>query len=131
MTGMVGYSYLSDQQKNLELAVAQVKGMNNFYFESLNTLMQADDGMDQRELLRKKLLEMPGVVDVRPIRGPEVERKYGKGLPYEHIQDDLDRRAMNGEPVVDIKEKDGTRLITVVQPYFLTKRALPLIEWVV
>ncbi len=121
MAGLMEYSYLSDRSKNLDLAVTQVKGMNNFYFDSLNTLMQADEGMEERDLLRDKMLELPGVVDVRVLRGKEIMRQYGEGRAYERVEDDLDRRALAGESILTIEEKDGARLITVLEPYLMSE----------
>ena len=60
---LTGYSYVADRQNNLRLAIDQARGMNAFYFGSLNTLMLTD-GIDDRAILRDKMLEMPGIVDV-------------------------------------------------------------------
>lgn len=114
------YSYHSDRTANLNLAIDQVKGMNTYYFDSLNTLMLADV-MEDREVLRTKMLDLPGIVEVRMNRGEVIKKKFGDGLPSEQPVDELDQRGLKGESVVDIREIDGQRIVTVVEPYLLTE----------
>ncbi|MCB1773417.1 MAG: PAS domain-containing protein, partial [Gammaproteobacteria bacterium] len=113
-------SYVEERGKNLDLAISQLQGMNAFYFDSLNTLMLAD-AMEEREELRLKMLELPGITEVRVNRAPAVVNKFGEGLPSQQSADDLDHRALAGESVVEIGEHDGHRLVTVVEPYRLTE----------
>ena len=117
---LIGYAYYTDRQNSLQLAIGQAKGMNAFYFDSLNTLMLGD-AMEEREVLRQKMLELPGVVEVRMNRGDAVRKRYGDGLPSAQPVDELDRRGLAGESLVDISEKDGERIVTVVEPYLLTR----------
>ena len=58
------YTYISDRSKNLELAISQVKSMNTFYFDALNTMMLTGSIAD-RAILRDKMLRRPGVLDMR------------------------------------------------------------------
>ncbi len=120
MCVLVGYSYVEERDKNLELAITQLKGMNGFYFDSLNTLMLADV-MEEREELREKMLELPGILEVRVNRAESINKKFGEGLPSEQPVDELDRRGLAGESIVEIGERDGDRMITVVEPYRLTE----------
>ncbi len=120
ITLLMLFSYYSDRADNLDLAIAQVKGMNSFYFDSLNTLMVADV-MEDREILRDKMLELPGIVEVRMNRADVIKKKFGEGLPSEQPVDELDQRGLNGETLVDVREVDGERIVTVVKPYLLTE----------
>jgi methyl-accepting chemotaxis protein len=117
---IINHSYIDERAKNLQLAITQVKGMNAFYFDSLNTLMLADV-MEERELLREKMLEQPGVVDVRVNRAEAVTRRFGPGFDSERPVDALDRRGLAGESVIEVGEIDGQRVVTVVEPYALTE----------
>jgi methyl-accepting chemotaxis protein len=117
---LAGQTYVQERDKNLELAITQVRGMNSFYFDSLNTLMLADV-MEERQALREKMLELPGITNVQVKRADAVVKKFGEGMPGQLAEDDLDRRALNGESVVDISEQDGNRIVTVVEPYLLTE----------
>jgi methyl-accepting chemotaxis protein len=114
------HSYVEERGKNLDLAITQLKGMNAFYFDSLNTLMLAD-AMEEREELRLKMLELPGITEVRVNRAPAVVKKFGDGLPSQKSVDELDHRGLSGESVVEISEHDGHRMVTVVEPYRLTE----------
>ncbi len=117
---LISHSYVSDRDNNLQQAISQVNGMNAFYFDSLNTLMIADV-MEEREILREKMLEMPGVIDVRVNRAEAITRKFGDGFPGELPEDELDHRALAGEDVVELAEQDGQRILTIVTPYRLTE----------
>ena len=117
---VMGYSYVEERAKNLELAITQLKGMNAFYFDSLNTLMLAD-AMEERQTLRDKMLELPGMLDVRVNRSDAIIQKFSPGLPAEAAVDELDRLALSGESVVEIGERDGHRTVTIVEPYRLTE----------
>lgn len=114
------YAYVEERDRNLALAVAQLQGMNAFYFDSLNTLMLAD-AMEEREELRTKMLELPGITEVRVSRGAAVTRKFGPGLPSQQSIDALDRRALAGESVIEVAQRDGHRVVTVIEPYRLTE----------
>lgn len=113
------FTYYSDQSRNLQLGWQQVTGMNNFYFDSLNTLMLGD-AMEEREELRKKMLELPGVRDLRVIRGEAVIKRFGEGFESEQPLDELDRRALQGETVKKLEVIDEQRVITLLEPYKLT-----------
>jgi methyl-accepting chemotaxis protein len=117
---LAGHSYIEERDKNLDLAITQLKGMNAFYFDSLNTLMLAD-AMEEREELRTKMLELPGIVEVRVNRAPSVTAKFGDGLPSQQTKDELDHRALAGESVIRVAEQDGQRVVTVIEPYRLTE----------
>lgn len=120
VAALMSYSYVSGRDNNLQVAIEQVKGMNAFYFDSLNTLMLADV-MEERHLLREKMLELPGIVDVRITRGEAITKKFGPGLPSESPLDELDHRALAGESVLEVNKKEGERILTVVTPYLLTE----------
>lgn len=113
------HSLLEERHRNLGQAITQLKGMNAFYFDSLNTLMLAD-AMEEREALRLKMLELPGITEVRVARAPAVSDRFGAGLPSQQTVDELDRRGLAGESVVAVDERDGRRVVTVVEPYRLT-----------
>jgi len=109
--------YQQSTQRMLKQAEDQVRTMNASYFDSLNMLMLAGV-MDQREVLRQKLLQMPYVDDVRVLRGDAVIQQFGTGLDNEHVRDSLDEKALAGHEVLQIdKDKDGARHLTLIVPY--------------
>ena len=114
------YTYISDRSKNLELAISQVKSMNTFYFDALNTMMLTGSIAD-RAILRDKMLRRPGVLDMRVNRGKPVKEQFGEGFPEEQPVDQLDHRALKGESIIEVGEQDGHRTVTVIEPYFATE----------
>ncbi|PCH60361.1 MAG: methyl-accepting chemotaxis protein [Gammaproteobacteria bacterium] len=116
---IMGVSYKSNLDKNLELGISQVEGMNTFYFDALNTLMLTGI-MSERSILRDKMLRRPGVLEFRVNRGEPVNSQYGPGHVEEEPVDELDHRALRGEKVIEVGEHEGERTITVVMPYEAT-----------
>ncbi len=110
----------TQRARHLEEARARVADMTTWYFDSLNTLMLTGS-MEQRALLRHKLLLRPGVEEARVVRGEPVIQQFGPGFPEERPQDELDRRALAGEEVVEVREGPEGRRITVITPFRATR----------
>ncbi len=100
------------------------------YFDALNTMMLTGT-MDQRSILRGKILKRDGVVDARVIRGEPVKQQFGPGFPDEQPVDEFDAKGLQGEEIVHIEKKklleDGKegRVITVVEPFRATEAKAP------
>ena len=108
----------ADAEKKLVLQVVeqQTKDAADSYFDSINTMMLTGT-MAQREVLRKKALARPGVIDARIIRGEPVIRTFGPGFDHQAPDDALDRAALTGEAIVKVtKQDDGRRVLTVINP---------------
>ena len=108
----------ADAEKKLVLQVVeqQTKDAADSYFDSINTMMLTGT-MAQREVLRKKALARPGVIDARIIRGEPVIKTFGPGLDHQAPVDALDRAALTGEAIVKVtKQDDGRRVLTVINP---------------
>jgi len=117
---LMSYIYTTERNKNLNQAISQVKGMNSFYFASLNTLMLAD-GMEEREELRNKFLNFPNVNEIRVLRGEHVNKREGKGYESEQPVDELDYEALKAVPIVKLNKGLEGRTLTVIEPYFFSK----------
>ncbi|MGN2624418.1 methyl-accepting chemotaxis protein [Stutzerimonas balearica] len=108
----------ADAEKKLVLQVVeqQTKDAADSYFDSINTMMLTGT-MAQREVLRKKALARPGVIDARIIRGEPVIKTFGPGFDHQAPVDALDRAALTGEAIVKVtKQDDGRRVLTVINP---------------
>ncbi|RJQ47386.1 MAG: methyl-accepting chemotaxis protein, partial [Gammaproteobacteria bacterium] len=114
------YSYQSERQHMLDRVVEDVKDMTTFYFDSLNTLMLVG-AMDQRTLLRDKILKRPGVLEARVNRGEPVRGQFGPGLPEEAPVDEMDRQGLQGKEIVSMGKHNGARTVTVVTPFRATE----------
>src|SRR3569623_3830720 len=109
------YSGLRQKQAILELAEAQVKDMSTLYFDSLNTMMLTGT-MDQRNILRQKMLRRNNIMDARVVRGLPVKGQFGQGFPEEQPMDELDQKALTGEDVLVVTNNEKGRVISVLTP---------------
>jgi len=122
---VTGYTVYVEKQRAQEDAEERAKDLATFYFDSLNTMMLTST-MGQRNILRNKILKRNNVVDARVIRGEPVNQQYGPGLPEEQPVDDWDRRALQGEQIIEYqrgeefnRNLDG-RVVTVLTPFRAT-----------
>ena len=120
MTLVTIYNARRENARLTEFAEEQTKDLTTFYFDSLNTMMLTGT-MDQRTILRKKVLARPEVVDARVVRGEPVKQQFGPGYPEEQPLDDLDRRALAGEDISIIEDRGGKRVWTVLTPFHATE----------
>jgi methyl-accepting chemotaxis protein len=99
----------------LQVVEQQTKDAADSYFDSINTMMLTGT-MAQREVLRKKILARPGVIDARIIRSDEVTKVFGPGFDHQSPVDALDRRALSGEGIIEVNKQSGGRVLTVINP---------------
>ncbi|WP_415892808.1 methyl-accepting chemotaxis protein [Neptuniibacter sp. PT8_73] len=112
--------YRSETQLVSEVVQRTTTETADSYFDSINILMLSG-AMSNRETLQKKILANPDVLEARIIRADSVSKVYGPGTADSKIMDDLDKRAMQGEQIIEeIDDEKGHRL-TVVTPM----KALP------
>ena len=89
------YAAVTEKRLVLQVVEQQTKDAADSYFDSINTMMLTGT-MAQREVLRKKALARPGVIDARIIRGEPVIKTFGPGLDHQAPVDALDRAALTG-----------------------------------
>ncbi len=116
----LAYSYSAESDRTAEMGERYATEATTFYFDSLNTMMLTGT-MGQREILREKMLNRPGVLEARVIRGQPVIDQFGPGNEHEQVVDELDRRALKGESISQLVEKDGQRIVTVITPFVATE----------
>lgn len=114
------YSIVREQSRMMEQVELQTEDLTTMYFDSLNTMMLTGT-MDERAIIRKKMLARDGVVEARVIRGKPVAGQFGPGWPEEQVVDDLDTRALAGEHIRKIEKKDGKNMITIITPFAATE----------
>ena len=117
---LTGYSIVREQARIWEQVQQQADDMTTMYFDSLNTLMLTGS-MAQRSIISEKMLRRDGVIEARVIRGKPVAGQFGPGSPEEAVKDELDTRALGGEQISKVMEKDGKRMITVITPFKATE----------
>ena len=110
-------SYMAYSQRGMveELVEHQASDLADSYFDNINTLMLTG-GMANRDIPRNKLLGRDEVLDARILRGDAVVKMYGTGSDYAAPQDELDRRALAGETIREIRDTDNGRVLSVLTP---------------
>jgi methyl-accepting chemotaxis protein len=117
---VTSFAVFHERERLMEAAENQVKELTTVYFDSLNTMMLTGT-MDQRTILRNKMLAREEVVDARVIRGQPVVGQFGPGFPEEHPEDNLDRRALAGEEIVVEQKIQDRHVLTVLTPFRATE----------
>jgi methyl-accepting chemotaxis protein len=113
---VTSFAVTHERERLLEAAQKQVKEMTTLYFDSLNTMMLTGT-MDQRKILRNKMLARRNVIEARVIRGEPVVAQFGAGYSDEAPVDDLDNEALLGKEVIRIGQKEGRNVLTVITPF--------------
>lgn len=108
------------KERALHVAQEQARDAATFYFDSLNTMMLTGT-MDQRTVLRNKILRRPHIKAARVIRGQPVKQQFGPGYPEEQPIDDLDEQALSGEEKIQIETTPEGRVVTVLVPFHATE----------
>ncbi|MGD8109144.1 methyl-accepting chemotaxis protein [Vibrio sp. TRT 17S01] len=115
LTGSTIYQYI--QQRNLINSVLseQLHDKASNYFDSLNMMMLTGT-MAQKETLRQKALVQEGIEQVRVLRSELVSKLYGPGDENQKPVDDIDRRALSGELVIEPIMADWGQGLVVALP---------------
>lgn len=109
--------FLNSSQRQLvtDLASEKVDDIANSYFDGVNTMMLTGTTA-QRTILKKKMLEAPGVKDVTIIRAQPVIDTFGKGIEGEQAQSENDRKALRGESFQLMEHTNAGRELTTWIP---------------
>jgi methyl-accepting chemotaxis protein len=117
MTALVIWINFSNQKIFVEQVIdSQATQTAYQYFDSVNTMMITGT-MENREILRRKLMENKNILDAHLVRNEPVKKLFGPGFPYESAKDELDARALKGEVVKVITEDKSGRSLTVLVPF--------------
>jgi len=108
-------SAMSGRELTEGVVTQQVETVAASYFDAVNTMMLTGTTAN-RDIYRQKVLQLPGIIDARIIRGDKVKALYGAGGPEQGIEDSLDQRAMGGEEVLELTDGENGRHLTVVKP---------------
>jgi methyl-accepting chemotaxis protein len=105
------------QQKQLVNSVLseQLHDKASNYFDSLNMMMLTGT-MSQKETLRHKALAQEGIEDVRVLRADTVSKLYGPGGADQQPKDDIDKRALAGETVIEPFSADWGKGLVIALP---------------
>lgn len=113
---VISTTYQYNQQRDLIYSVLseQLEDKASNYFDSLNMMMLTGT-MAQKETLRGKALAQENIENVRVLRGDAVSKLYGSGLDNQVALDDIDKRALLGETVLEpFKAEWGQGLVVAL-----------------
>ena len=104
-------------QRALVDDLAQQKALDtaSSYFDGVNTMMLTGT-MAQRDVLRNKVLSHDDITETRIVRGDAIVDVFGAGNPEQRPVDELDRRALTGEQIVQSGKDKRGRHVTVLTP---------------
>lgn len=120
MVAVLVHNARSERELVLAIVEQQTKDAADSFFDSINTMMLTGT-MGNREITRNKVLERPGVVDARIVRGQAVSDVFGRGFDHEQPVDALDEKALAGEAVIQVVEDESGRVLTVINPIVAEK----------
>jgi diguanylate cyclase (GGDEF)-like protein len=84
--------------------------------------------IDKRQQMLARLSSVPGVHQVRVVRGPAVSKQYGPGYAYEraeHADKDLDAVLNSGREIFEVIQADGDLMFRAMIPYVANDRGVP------
>ncbi len=105
----------SERAMVAELAEQKALDTASAYFDGVNTMMLTGT-MTQRDVLRQKVMAHEDITETRIIRGDEITKVFGPGNPEQKPLDDLDRRALTGDQIVQHDTDGNGRIVTVLSP---------------
>ena len=74
--------------------------------------------ISKRPEFLQRLGNVPGVKEIRIIRGPAVERQFGLGLPQEHSTSEEESKVINlGEPYFNVITRGNSTFFHAIIPY--------------
>ena len=120
MLASLVYAAINERSLILQVMEQRTKDTADTYFDFINTSMLTGT-MAQRGILRDKILASPGIIEARIIRDEEISKVFGPGFDHQAPADEFDRRALQGEPIMQVTQTDKGRVLTVVNPIHAQK----------
>ncbi|MBW3199295.1 methyl-accepting chemotaxis protein [Marinobacter nauticus] len=111
----VVYSAQSQRAHLEDFSHKYVDGLAKSFFDGLNTMMVTGT-INNRDVLREKVMAPEDVLDVRVIRSDQLNAMYGAGNAAEQRREPLDMKALDGERVEHYSENDAGRVYTLIEP---------------
>ncbi|NOH23904.1 methyl-accepting chemotaxis protein [Vibrio europaeus] len=109
------YQYLQQRELINSVLSEQLHDKASNYFDSLNMMMLTGT-MAQKETLRQKALAQDGIEQVKVLRADAVSKLYGPGQENQNPVDDIDKRALAGEMIIEPIDAEWGKGIVVALP---------------
>ncbi len=121
VTAILVFIYITESMEIEQVGLAQAKTHNQVAFEALYASMSQGGSREGNLQVIERLRETGIFTSLRVIKGEPVVRQFG-ATPDELPKDDLERRALAGEAVQEIRNEDGYRVVRYVKPLFVEEK---------
>jgi len=123
---LIAVSLLSFRQFSIVSAEQHARTAAETVRVGLTELM-VNEVIDKRKQFLERLVDVNGLVSVRVVRGPEVERQYGKGMAEERPQDQIEAQVLaSGKPYFELLEEGDAPILRSTIPYTASSRSTPI-----
>ncbi|QSX36517.1 methyl-accepting chemotaxis protein [Shewanella sedimentimangrovi] len=115
--------YHSEKSMSYDMARQRVDTMSYFYIDMMN-LMMINDEMEDRDLVKQKVMAQEGVLDVRMIRHPIMntmnDGEFAPGPAEQKPKDELERQSLegSGQTLEQIWEGEDGQVLTIINPFY-------------
>ncbi len=115
MTAIVAFVYVSGSRQIEQEGLARAETLNRMAFEVLYASMRQGGGREGNRRVIARLQETGAFTTLRVVKGEPVVRQFG-AEPEELPRDALERRALAGEEVREVRREGGYRIVRYVTP---------------
>lgn len=112
------FVYTTESREIEKEGLAQAQALNQVAFEALYASMRQGGGRKGNREVIARLQELGEFTSLRVVKGQPVIQQFG-AEPDELPQDELDRRALSGKQVQEVRREDGYRIVRHVTPLFV------------
>lgn len=110
----------AEKRMSMEMIEERLQEKSESYLDTLNMLM-VSGAINNRELVREKILSDKNILEARAMRAPIVDKLYQRGYDHEYPQDQLDERVLQGETILLTDKNSNGRYMTYLMPILAYK----------
>ncbi len=121
VTAILAFIYVAESKEIEQVGLAQAKTHNQVAFEALYASMSQGGNREGNLQVIERLRETGIFTSLRVVKGEPVVRQFG-ATPDELPKDDLERRALAGEEMQEVRTENGYRVVRYVQPLFVEEK---------
>jgi len=115
MVGMLAFVYASESRQIEQEGLQRAEALNQMAFEALYASMRQGGGREGNRRVIERLQQVGAFTELRVVKGDPVIQQFG-AEPEELPRDELERRALAGEEVKEIRWENGYRVVRYVTP---------------
>ncbi|RME85053.1 MAG: GAF domain-containing protein [Caldilineae bacterium] len=115
MTAILAFVYVSGRRQIEQEGLARAETLNRMAFEALYASMRQGGGREGNRRVIERLQQVGAFTQLRVVKGDPVIRQFGAS-EEELPRDALERRALAGEEVREVRREDGYRVVRYVTP---------------